>query len=95
MTTERPRRPILSLKSGVTPKLPPELVRKPAPPPPPPVLDSWWKCKPCGKAFTPPPEAADDEVVRCPNCNARLGLAGEFRTEPTPARVRARLIKKS
>lgn len=95
MTTEPPRRPILKLKSGVTPKLPPELVKKPAPPPPPPVLDVWWKCKPCGKAFTPAPDAADDEAVRCPNCNARLGLAGEFRTEPTPARVRARLIRKS
>jgi len=79
----------------VTPKLPPELVKKPAPPPPPPVLDVWWKCKPCGKAFTPAPDAADDEAVRCPNCNARLGLAGEFRTDPTPSRVRARLIRKS
>lgn len=95
MTEERPRRPILKLKTTVVPKLPPELLAKPAAPPPPPPKPSFgWKCKPCGKGFDPPAEGPDDEVVRCPNCNARLGMAGEFRADPVPARVRARQVKK-
>jgi hypothetical protein len=34
---------------------------------------------------------ADDEAVRCPSCNARLGKAAQFRTDaPDQAKVRAR-----
>lgn len=100
MTTERPRRPTLSLKSGVAPKTMEELFGKKAaakaapPPPPPPAPSFGWKCKPCGKGFDPPAEGPDDEVVRCPNCNARVGVAGDFRTDPPPARLRARPVKK-
>jgi hypothetical protein len=37
------------------------------------------------------PELADDEAVRCPSCNARLGKAAQFRTDaPDQAKVRAR-----
>jgi hypothetical protein len=61
--------------------------------PPPPAVD--WKCKPCGTGFNVPAELADDEAVRCPSCNAKLGLAGDFRQDPpnTP-RLRARPVAK-
>jgi hypothetical protein len=58
---------------------------------PQPVKAPAWKCKPCGTAFDVANELADDDSVRCPSCNARLGLAGDFRAEtPNLARLRAR-----
>lgn len=104
--SEPPRRKILSLKSGVAaPGGPPPLERlqkaakvitpEPAPPPPPPAVGDW-KCKPCGTRFDPPVELADSDHVRCPSCNARLGLASDFRADPpNVAKLRARYLKKS
>lgn len=106
MTDEPPRRRTLSLKPGtvVTRPLGPEPLKpiKPATrpfkaaalPPPPPEPAHGWKCKPCGKGFDPPEGAADDETVRCPNCNARLGLVGDFKQDPPPNRLRARPVKR-
>lgn len=103
--SEPPRRKILSLKSGVAaPGGPPPLERrpstkpfKPTPPPvaaPPPVVGDW-KCKPCGARFDPPTELADTDSVRCPACNARLGLASDFRSDPPNVdKLRARHLKK-
>lgn len=106
----RPRK-ILSLKSGVAaPGGPPPLERiqrpdarkrvvvvapepPPAPAPPPPTGD--FKCKPCGTRFDPPAELADSDSVRCPSCNARLGLASDFRADPPNVdKLRARYLKK-
>jgi DNA-directed RNA polymerase subunit RPC12/RpoP len=83
--TEKPKRPILHLKFP-----------SPAPVVAAPVADApkaqSWKCKPCGKPFQVLSELADDDSVRCPACNARLGLAADFRAEPVDLdRVRARL----
>ena len=103
--SEPPRRKILSLKSGIAaPGGPPPLERiarptrpvipEPPPPPPPPVGD--WKCKPCGTRFDPSPELADTDSVRCPSCNARLGLASDFRADPPNVdKLRARHLKKA
>lgn len=84
MSDSEPRRKILSLKSGVAaPGGPPPLeriarpARPPAPEPPPapaPAVGDW-KCKPCGTRFDPATDLADEDSVRCPSCNARLGLA--------------------
>ena len=110
--SEPPRRKTLSLKSAVAaPGGPPPLERmvKPsarttvfttaaaAPPPPPPVpVVGDWKCKPCGTRFDPPTELADEDHVRCPSCNARLGLASDFRADPpNVAKLRARWLKKA
>jgi len=101
--SEPPRRKILSLKSGVAapggPK-PLERIAKPAraplpeAPPPPAVGD--WKCKPCGTRFDPSPDLADEDSVRCPSCNARLGLASDFRADPPNVeKLRARYLKKA
>ena len=56
------------------------------------VKTPGWKCKPCGTSFQVSGDLADEDAVRCPSCNARLGRAGDFLGEP-PAldRVRARL----
>jgi hypothetical protein len=51
-------------------------------------------CKPCGAFFDPPAEGPDEEVIRCPNCNARLGVAGDFRQTPPPSRLRARPMRR-
>ena len=103
--SEPPRRKILSLKSGVAaPGGPPPLERiarparhvMPEPPPPPPPVVGDWKCKPCGTRFDPAPELADTDFVRCPSCNARLGLASDFRAEPPNVeKLRARHLKKA
>jgi hypothetical protein len=109
--SEPPRRKTLSLKSAVAaPGGPPPLERmvKPsartvftphaAPPPPPPAPRPTgdWKCKPCGTRFDPPAELADEDSVRCPSCNARLGLASDFRADPpNVAKLRARHLKKA
>jgi DNA-directed RNA polymerase subunit RPC12/RpoP len=106
--SEPPRRKILSLKSGVAaPGGPPPLERiqrpaghkrvvmmAPEPPPPPPATGDF-KCKPCGARFDPPAELADEDSVRCPSCNARLGLAADFRADPPRLeKLRARYLKK-
>lgn len=98
MSDEPPRpRKILSLKNPPSRPLGPEPVRaaKPAPPPAPPPVQHDWKCKPCGTGFSVSPDLADSEAVRCPNCNAKLGLAGEFRADPPPAKLRARPARKA
>jgi DNA-directed RNA polymerase subunit RPC12/RpoP len=88
--TEKPRRPILHLKFA--PADPPAPPPAPAARAPEPAKALTWKCKPCGKAFQTPAELADDESVRCAACNARLGLAADFRADPPNLdRVRARL----
>lgn len=104
--SEPPRRKILSLKSGVAaPGGPPPLERlqktvkvvtpEPAPPPPPPATGDW-KCKPCGARFDPPADLDDADSVRCPSCNARLGLASDFRADPPRVeKLRARHLKKA
>lgn len=91
MSDEPKRRPILSLKNP--PKLPPRGPVAPAAPPPAPRHD--WKCKPCGAGFSLEAEWTDEVVVRCPSCNAKLGTVADFRAEPTPAKVRARPVKKA
>jgi DNA-directed RNA polymerase subunit RPC12/RpoP len=67
---------------------------RPAPPPPaPPQHD--WKCRPCGAGFTPSPDLADEDSVRCPACNARLGKAVDFRSDPPNLeKLRARPAKR-
>jgi rubrerythrin len=68
MTDEPPRkRPILSLKN------PPK--KKAAP-----ILR--WKCKPCGGIVVITGKETEPEVIRCPACNARLGKAGAFLSDP-------------
>lgn len=91
---DTPRRPILSLKGLAKP---PAETDAPAAPAPPEAAEAakpqLWKCKPCGKTFEVPAELPDDEAMRCPACNARLGLAKEFRVEDaTLAKVRARPV---
>ncbi len=72
---EPPRRKILSLRS------PPSTTK---------VVASW-RCKPCGSDFEVDSALGDAEVVRCPSCRARLGKAGQFRSNgPDVERVRAR-----
>ena len=103
--SEPPRRKILSLKSGIAapggPK-PLERIARPArfsapePPPPPPPAVGDWKCKPCGTRFDPSPDLTDEDHVRCPSCNARLGLASDFRSDPPNVeKLRARHLKKA
>jgi len=103
--SEPPRRKVLSLKSGVAaPGGPPPLQRLPKPvrpvipepPPPPPPATGDWKCKPCGARFDPPVELSDEDSVRCPACNARLGPAADFRADPPRVeKLRARYLKKA
>ena len=106
MTEERPRRAILKLKLPVNRPLGPDamasategLVVKAAPTPveaAEPAVVFRWKCKPCGTAFGIPDEAGDADIVRCPACNAKLGVAADFRAEPPNLeKVRARQVKK-
>lgn len=98
MSDEPKRRPILSLKNPPKVVLPegpkPRPKRAPAPPPPPPVQHDW-KCKPCGAGFSVEAILADDVVIRCPSCNAKLGLVGDFRADPPPAKLRARPAKRA
>jgi DNA-directed RNA polymerase subunit RPC12/RpoP len=92
--TEKPRRPILHLKfPPSTPIAVPGAPAAPAAATPPPAPRAMnWKCKPCGKPFQVLSELTDADSVRCPACNARLGLAGDFRAEPPELeKVRARL----
>jgi len=39
-----------------------------------------WKCKPCGTSFQLTGE--EEEWVRCPQCNARLGRTSDFKADP-------------
>jgi len=101
----RPRK-TLSLKPGVvlTRPLGPEpltpiktsrparLPKPPKPAPPPPQIFGW-KCKPCGQGFDLPADAPEDQDVRCPSCNARVGKVGDFSMDPPPNRLRARRVK--
>ena len=92
---ERVRRPILHLKLGDAPAV--ERVQG-APPAAPADASApaayTWKCRPCGTPFIPPREGPDEEAVRCPACNARLGRAGDFRLDPPPLeKLRARAVK--
>jgi hypothetical protein len=91
---EKPKRPTLRLKfpppMPVTPMTP---VAKPARPTPVVAKTPDWKCKPCGTAFDVPAEVTDEESVRCPSCNAKLGLAKDFRdTPPNTSKLRARYV---
>lgn len=106
---DKPRRPVLSLKNPPAPKPPVEPVAAPKPSPlkpspyaprstaskrevPPPVAHPW-RCKPCGTGFSLPTDLGEDESVRCPACNARLGLLKDFvGDEPNLAKVRARKV---
>ena len=66
-----------------------------AAPPSAPVKTYGWKCKPCGTGFDVVSELGDDDAVRCPSCNARVGLAKDFRSDPPNlAKVRARQVGK-
>ena len=76
-----PKRRILSLKHPVT------LPKPPGWKPPPPTV---WKCKPCGARVEIAHDAAG--VVRCPVCNARLGKAEDFLSDPPKATLRARKV---
>ena len=52
-----------------------------------------WKCKPCGALIVLTGSEPDDAVIRCPSCNARLGVAAHFKAEaPDTAKVRARRV---
>lgn len=98
--SERPRRPILHLKLNPDRPAPVPVVPAPparkaevAPAPAPPAAGAAWKCKPCGTTMA----VADmplEGPVRCPGCNARLGLAEDFRADPPRTeRLRARLVR--
>ncbi len=78
--TDTPRRPILSLKFSPAPKAPL----------PTPAKESRWKCKPCGAAVVLTGSEPEDQEVRCPACNAKLGLAGQFLSDPPSPKIRAR-----
>lgn len=93
MSDEPRRRPILSLKNP--PKVIPPMAAKPAPQAAPPQVQYDWKCKPCGAGILIEAGWADEEVIRCPACNAKLGTAGDFRADPTPAKLRARPVKRA
>jgi DNA-directed RNA polymerase subunit RPC12/RpoP len=95
MTDEPRPRKILSLKNPPTRPLGPEPIRKAAPPPPPPPPPAQvfaWKCKPCGAGFNVGDELAEDVVIRCPSCNAKIGVVADFRADPTPTKLRARPV---
>jgi rubrerythrin len=75
--TEPTRRPILRLKN----------------PPPAAKTPRAWRCKPCGAPVEIAATLADDGEVRCPACNALLGTAHQFRSDPPQLqRIRARLV---
>ncbi len=73
---DRPRRPLLSLKT----------------PPRPPAVESRWKCKPCGGLVVLTGREDPESHIRCPTCNARLGLAAHFLNPSPTATVRARKL---
>lgn len=77
--TTRTVRPTLHLKTRPLP----------VPAPAPVDVAERWKCKPCGALLEIDAALADEAVVRCPACNARLGRAEQFRASGDGA-VRAR-----
>ena len=90
--SEPGRRPILRLKN------PPPL---PVPPPPPasaarpgqPATEPGWKCKPCGARLVLPETWADGDELRCPNCNAKIGMVKDIMSDPPEtSRLRARRV---
>jgi len=80
------QRPTLHLKFA--PAIAPTALSPTAPS----AAGSAWKCKPCGTSFQVDAGLGDGEAVRCPSCNARLGLAGEFRQDPPSPKLRARPV---
>jgi hypothetical protein len=78
--SDRPRRPILSLK-GV----------RPPPIPAAPVPARSWKCRPCGARLDDVLKGAADAVVRGPACKAKLGRMEDFVDESPKPGFRARL----
>ncbi|MDB5472642.1 MAG: hypothetical protein JWR84_4202 [Caulobacter sp.] len=85
--SDPPRRPILKLK--FPPASPPAPVPTPTPAEP---AGTRWKCKPCGGVVVITGLEPADEDVRCPACNARLGLAGDFQAPDGDGKVRARRL---
>lgn len=85
--TEEPRaRPILRLKFPPAAK-PAEPAPVAAQPPKP-----TWRCKPCGAEVILPVSAEEGDIVRCAGCNANLGKAVHFLSDPPEtSRLRARL----
>ncbi|NBB17634.1 hypothetical protein GVN21_19920 [Caulobacter sp. SLTY] len=85
--SDPPRRPILKLKfpPAVAPAPPAAPAAAPEPPP-----GERWRCKPCSGIVVITGEEAPDSDIRCPACNARLGLAGEF--QRPDGKVRARRL---
>ncbi|WGM39795.1 hypothetical protein [Caulobacter sp. NIBR1757] len=83
--SDPPRRPILKLK------FPPAAPPRPEPTPVESAGDRW-KCKPCGGVVVITGQEPADQEVRCPACNARLGLAGDFQTADGGGKVRARRL---
>ncbi|MBI1407893.1 MAG: hypothetical protein GC145_17400 [Caulobacter sp.] len=83
--TEEPRaRPILRLKFPPAAKPAPEPAAAPAP-------KVIWRCKPCGSEVILPLTAEEGDIVRCPGCNANLGKAVHFLSDPPEtSRLRAR-----
>lgn len=81
--TDTPRRPILSLKFPPAPKAPPKPAAAPV----------RWKCKPCGATVTVIGTEPPEQDIRCPACNARLGLASSFLSDPPLIeKIRARRL---
>lgn len=81
MSEERTR-PILRLKFPPAPKP----VAAPVAP------KGVWRCKPCGAEVTLPTTAEEGDIVRCPSCNANLGKAVHFLSDPPEtSKLRARL----
>lgn len=83
--SDPPRRPILKLKFPPPSPAAPETA--PAQP-----GGTRWKCKPCGAVVVITGQEAAEDEVRCPACNARLGLAGDFQRADGEAKVRARRL---
>ena len=70
--SDPPRRSILKLK------LPPATPAAPAPEAAPEVgAGTRWTCKPCGAVLVITGQESADQEIRCPVCNARLGVAGD------------------
>jgi DNA-directed RNA polymerase subunit RPC12/RpoP len=55
-----------------------------------------WRCKPCGAAVEVDASLANEERVRCPSCNASLGVAAAFRAGvPGSVQLRARVLEET
>lgn len=83
--SDPPRRSILKLKNPPARATPPKETS-----PQKEAAGDRWKCKPCGGVVTLTGDESSDAEIRCPACNARLGLAGDFRREDGGGKVRAR-----